>query len=101
MPFIFAGLGACTSVGEGGTHAKTVKVYMLSDGSCKVLSRKLGCGDAPRYMHDTLKLSDVSQFTIVVRGKPSYKMVSSFYEALGSAGFSGKIGIVDIADMKE
>lgn len=101
LPFLFASLGACASIEERGADSKPIKIYILADGSCKVQARTLACGEAPRYMHDSLKLSDVSQFIMVVRGKPSYETVMSFIEALGPAGFTGKLGIVNTAGMRD
>jgi biopolymer transport protein ExbD len=82
-------------------HSTPLKIYLLADGTCKVRFKTMACQDVPTYMRDVLKVSDTVQFSLIARGKPSYEAFTSLFEALGHAGFKGKMGIVDLTDMKE
>jgi hypothetical protein len=95
------GLAACVSTDEPISSAAPLKIYLYSDGSCKVQRNRLPCAEVPTYMRDVLNLSNTAKYSIIAKGNPSLEVTMTLFDALGRAGFGRKFGVMDISGMEK
>ena len=101
LAVVASGFAACAPAEDRSVRTESVTISLLSGGRCEVLSKEMACPDVPTYMRDTLKMDGAVQVSLIAQGKPTYDETMALFEALGRAGFKGKVGIVDVADMEK